>query len=325
MYSISNPQLRLIEELEDNGGILTPRNGQATFDFYAWCGAFSPIAPGLPDLCATEGPPCVESPPFCVDYPFVVNEVNNQLVPQIIDTCEGESFVPDNSILTLWQTFDPYFALCDFTPEQLEKLKRQTVYFDSGADLELEPIDNVSSRYFSDKLTEFDMNHEYFLYDGGHTSCLDDLSCYRYETTYKLFSGAFAAAGEFIPDIITTIVGNQLIELTGSAVMTIEDKAIVGVETDDTTNTTNLTIRLLDQSRFSIGTETTLGGGLQVGNRFGKANLLFDPSRNDDSINFTLEVNGPEALFQIGKQGFLGATAMYSNLKRCHLQHGLIR
>ncbi len=88
--------------------------------------------------------------------------------------------------------------------------------------------------------------------------------------------------------------------------MTIEDKALVGVETDAANSETNVTIRLRDQSRFSIGTETSLGGGLQVGNRFGKANLLFDPSRDNDIVNFNLEVDGPGATFQIGKQGFLG-------------------
>ncbi len=286
-------------------GVLMPQNGDITFGFYAWAAAFSPINEGQEDPCSVIPPPCLQEPPYCVDYPFETTIVGDELRPTIVQTSAGPSFVPVFPILALWQTFDPFFLLDTTDPAVL---KRQNIYFDSGADLLLEPVDNVSSRYFSDKLTSFDVNHEYFLFNGGHTTFLSlpQIEFYRFTTTFKFFSGAFAAAGVYVPDVITTIVGTQTIELADSSVMSIADKALVGIETDDTISTTAVTIRILDQARFEIGTKEVIGGALQVGNRFGKANLLFDPSRVNDTINFTLEVNGPQATFFVGKQGVLG-------------------
>ena len=83
--------------------------------------------------------------------------------------------------------------------------------------------------------------------------------------------------------------------------MSINNKRLVGVETDpdnptDPVTSTNVTIRVLDNARFEIGTPTIIGGGFQVGNAYGKANLLFEPSRATNSITFTLEIDGRQLL-----------------------------
>jgi hypothetical protein len=89
--------------------------------------------------------------------------------------------------------------------------------------------------------------------------------------------------------------------------MSIEDKAITGIETDPNNPITNVTIRILDEARFELGNETTIGGAFQIGNRYGEANLLNNTKRINESINFTLVLDGPGAIFQIGKQGFYGS------------------
>lgn len=282
-------------------GRLTPNNDDITFGFFSWAGAFSPIVEGIgPSDCSFNTNSCLLTPPFCVAYPFNVGPNN---VPQIV----AGSFVENSPILQTWEKkYDPYVILDTFDPSVF---KKKAIYFDAGDDLLLEIIDNVGSRYFSDKFSSLDVNNEYLLYKGGHVSCttIDELSCYRFTTNLKLFSGKFADAGK--PPNKTVITGTMTIELAGNAVMSITNKAVLAIETEDEkgiSSSSNVTLQLQDSARLEIGTDAQVGGGLQVGNSFGKANLLFDPARVDDSIRFTLAINGPQAVVQIGKQGFLG-------------------
>ena len=295
---------------EDPPGSLNPRVGvfpPATFNvafFYGMAGAFSPNSPGLPPTdCSLNQPPCVFVSPYCIAYPFITTESGGFLFPTVINT----SLVANPSILAVWHTLDPFFLLDSANPEVL---RRQAIYLDAGADLVREPIDNVGARYFSDKLTSLDVSNEYILFDGGHDSCLtvQDIECNRFITNLKLISGKFSEAGVFAPDVRTTMVGDMEIILSGSSVMSILDKALVGIETDHDAGitATNITLRILDTARLEIGTEQIIGGGFQVGNAFSKANFLFDPTRAADSITFTLEINGPRATLQVGRQGYLG-------------------
>ena len=283
----------------DNGQLL-PSNSDNAFAFYAWAAAFSPVSIGIgPDDCSTTTNPCLANPPFCVAYPFVIDA---QSFPLIV----SNSFVAVPSILNIWHTYDPYFLLDTADPELI---KRKAIFFDAGDDLDKEIIDNVGARYLSDKLVSQDRKHEYLLYKGGHTSCdLSEFNCYRYITDLKLFSGKFSEAGIFAPDVRTVISGTIDMEFTGQTVLQIDSKALVGIETDHAggITQTDVTWRFHDAARLEIGTQATLGGGLQVGNDFDKANLLFDPTRVTDTINFTLEIDGPDAIVQIGKQGLLG-------------------
>ena len=289
----------LMKELKN--GVIAPANGDISFGFYSWAGAFSPIVQGIgPANCTFDTNQCLSAAPFCVEYPFVVNAASE---PAIVNG----SFVANQPILDTWAQFDPFFLLDDADPEVL---KRQAIYMDAGADLDLEPVDNVGARFFSDKLNGLDVTNEYVLFNGGHVTCttITELECYRFTTNLKLFSGKFAEAGIFTPEVITPIVGDMVIDLTGNSVMRIVDKARVGIETDrdEGITQTNVTINISDSARLEIGTADTLGGGLQVGNRFSKSNILNEPLRAEDTITFTLNIDGPDATLQIGKQGYLG-------------------
>ena len=272
--------------------------------FFGLAGAFSPSTPGLPPTdCTLNRPPCTIVAPYCVFYPFLTTVAGGSLFPIVVNN----TLFSNPSIISVWQQFDPYFLL---DAANIELLKRQALYLDAGADLATEPVVNVGARYFSDKLNSLDVNNEYLLFDGGHISCLSlaEIECYRFTTNLKLFSGKFSEAGIFAPDVRMTIVGDMEIILSGSAVMSIVDRALVGVETDHDAGitSTDVTLRIIDSARLEIGTKQTLGGGFQVGNAFSKANILNDPTRADDTISFTLEINGPRASVQIGKQGYLG-------------------
>jgi hypothetical protein len=282
-------------------GRLTPDNDDVTFGFFSWAAAFSPLVKGIePSDCSFNTNSCLLTPPFCVAYPFNVGPDN---VPQIV----GGSFVENPAILQIWeQRYDPYVILDTFDPKVF---KNKAIYFDAGDDLVLEIIDNVGSRYFSDKFSSLDVDNEYLLYKGGHTSCttIDELPCYRFTTNLKLFSGKFAEAGN--PPSKTVITGTITLEMADNSRMSITDKAVLAIETEDIKgipSSSNVTLQLQNSARLEIGTDAQIGGGLQVGNSFGKANLLFDPARVEDRIRFTLAINGPQAVVQIGKQGFLG-------------------
>lgn len=279
----------LIPELANNPqGKINPANGDNTFGFFAWAASFSPNP----------------ARPFLVDYPFVVD---SNSVPELVTTPSGPSFVPVQSVINLWQTFDPYVLL---DTANKDTLRRQAIYLDAGANTTDEIIDNVGARFFQDKLISLNINNEYLLFEGGHTTCttIQELNCYRFTTNLKIFSGKFSEAGIFAPDVRVTIVGNQTIELTDSAVMSINNKKLVGVETAPALGVTetNVTFLITDNARLEIGNASTIGGALQVGNAFGKANLLFDPSLLTNTISCTFELNGPGATLQIGRQGYLG-------------------
>ena len=272
-----------------NDGKLTPTNDATTFGFFAWAASFSPNT----------------SRPYLVDYPFVVDDATS--MPEIVQTPEGPSFVAVPEILALWETFDPYTFI---DTANLDVLRRQAFYLDAGANTDTEIIDNVGANKFQNKLISANVNLEYLLFQGGHTDCTTilDLDCYRFTTNLKIFSGKFSEGGIFAPDILTAIVGNQVIELTDSSVMSINNKRLVGIETAPQLGITetNITFSIQDSARLEIGNATTLGGALQVGNAFGFSNLIFDPSLLTNTVACTFELNGPNATLQIGQQGFLG-------------------
>ena len=268
----------------------TPDNGDNSFAFFAWAASFSPNP----------------SRPFMVNYPFIVDDTT--LKPELVTEPDGSlSFVPDPAILARWQTFDPYVLLDTIDPSTLQ---RQAQYLDAGNNVITETIDNVGANKFQNKLISLNANVQYLLFQGGHTDCttIDELSCYRFTTNLKLCSGKFSEAGIYTPDVIMALTGTETIELTGNSVMSINNKAIVGIETAPTMGitATNITLSLLDSARVEIGNQTTIGGGFQIGNTFSKANLINDPSLRTNTVSFTLNINGPGATFQIGRQGFFG-------------------
>ena len=308
MYELNKT---ILPEIQRNGNQISPFNPNSpeTVAFYPWPAAFSPVSNGLTQCGPPDAPPCKDAFPFCVAYPFQVNADGTVIT---MPTSAGPSLIPNQSIINLWQTFDPYFLL---DTANLELIRRQAIYLDAGAaknadGRDLDELDNVGARFMQDKLISLNINNQYLLFDGGHISCISlaELECYRFTTNLKLFSGKFSEAGIFAPDVRTKITGNQVIELTGNAVMSINNKRLVGIETNPALGVTdtNITFRILDSARLEIGNATTIGGALQVGNAFGKANLQFNPSLLNNTVSCTFELNGPEATLQIGRQGYLG-------------------
>ncbi len=124
----------------------------------------------------------------------------------------------------------------------------------------------------------------------------------------------------------TKILGVGKINFSGNASAKLMRSALVGVEADYNSNITDVTIELNDQSSWYIGDTNTTGGGLQIGNIIngGSDNLgneanypnntnnpLYGDSENPfipnpTAINFTLTLNSGGALFNIGREGFLG-------------------
>jgi hypothetical protein len=78
--------------------------------------------------------------------------------------------------------------------------------------------------------------------------------------------------------------------------MKIFDTSLVGIETDDLTVTTSITISVQRQAAVQIGNKDVSGGALQVGN----------PIERSGNIYFTVRLGGPEAEFDIEREGFFG-------------------
>jgi hypothetical protein len=97
-------------------------------------------------------------------------------------------------------------------------------------------------------------------------------------------------------------VGEGSLEFVDCSAASLPRDAFVGVENDLSCGilTTAVTVRLEDSAKFQIGDPAcrTPGGAFQVGNT---TNL-----EERGSVSFSLIVDGPEASFEIGQQGFLG-------------------
>lgn len=126
------------------------------------------------------------------------------------------------------------------------------------------------------------------------------------------------------------ILGMGQIWFDSNARMIINKPALVGIEADYTTPATDITVNVQGNAQVTIGTTTTAGGALQIGNMYeggssfnpddseadsnfpnGPANSDYGSSftPRDTTINFTLTLNSQNALFQIGQQGFFGLAA----------------
>lgn len=103
----------------------------------------------------------------------------------------------------------------------------------------------------------------------------------------------------------TRILGKGQIWLNKNAQIKVNGKSYVGVETDDLTQQTDLTISLQRQSSFFIGDESLAGGAFQVGNPTDQG--------SNSNINFSLILNGSKSLFHIDREGFFGLGAGIMN------------
>jgi hypothetical protein len=129
------------------------------------------------------------------------------------------------------------------------------------------------------------------------------------------------------------ILGMGELWFSKNATMTIAKPALFGIEADYKTPKTDVTFSLQGEAQILIGTETIPGGAFQIGNMFvggskerphsgdpdpNFPNSMVNPAATDEvdpfiphktTIDFTLRLSGRKALFQIGRQGFLGLAA----------------
>jgi len=341
-YKVNNPAAPLPYYVNSNNG--GPDSN--TFSIFSWSAAFSPDTSrcypynvNLP-LQGPFVPPTGYVPGNCSAifdesqggfnpaFASSTPDINNTYTPTCptvpVPTYAGDSLVPNPSSLVRWPLFDPYVLLND---ADKEVLKRQLIYLDAG---NIETVNSVGARFFSDKLTSLNIDNEYILYGigdvppttcpisppndtgGTHGFCTDPADspcqyrpygCLRFSTNFKLFSGKFAENGYYAPDINARIMGNGTIRLSDNAHMIV--KNIVAVATPEIPGaTTTMNFKVHDTAQIVIG--GTHQGALQIGNSFGKAQLVKTPKLSSNTIDFSLTIDGPQAMCSIDQQGFLG-------------------
>ncbi len=238
--------------------------------------------------------------PYDVTLPFLMTSTQ---LPATAVVDAQDSLLSNTLTLARIAVYDPY----NYIVSQSPSLLKQTVYLDAG---DSEPYNAVGAAYFSDKLIANLLDHEYVLIAGGHTTCLsDNLECSRFLTNFQRISASFAAAGKYADDIRAKLQGVMDITLAGNSQLTIAQGAILGVETSNSNNSvvnTQVALTVQDAAQVIIGTDTTPGGALQIGDRTTKARLVDMPSLGDHTITFSLILNGPGAQVQVGTEGFLG-------------------
>jgi len=102
--------------------------------------------------------------------------------------------------------------------------------------------------------------------------------------------------------------GSGNVIMADDALMFVGTRTNFGVETFFPCDpTTTITWTLNDQAKIQIGNESSEGGVFQVGNTFQPEFLTRDAI--PDSVNFTLNIDGPGAEFRIDRQGMLGLGA----------------
>jgi hypothetical protein len=111
-------------------------------------------------------------------------------------------------------------------------------------------------------------------------------------------------------DFRIRLMGEGVIELRDDAQAFLPFNAVVGVETSNNSNCnvtlTDLELRLLDNAQFVIGElNLSQGGVFQIGN-VEDQNAVPTVRQVPHVVNFTLTINGVDAEFFIGSQGFMG-------------------
>ncbi len=237
--------------------------------------------------------------PYDVTLPFLVT--STQLPASGVLDGTG-SLISNTLTLARIAEHDPY----NYIVSQAATLGKQTVYFDAAAQ---ELINGVGASFFSNKLIDNLIDHEYLLVQGGHTTCLTDQECSRFLTNLQRISASLAAGGLYADDIRAKVQGIMAITLADNAQLVVPQGTILGIETSNENNNvtvTDITLTLNDNAQVIIGTDTVPGGALQIGDRTTKARINGMSSLATHTINFTLNLNGPGTLVEVGSQGFLG-------------------
>jgi len=184
--------------------------------------------------------------PFDVTLPFLVTSTQLPANP-VVDS--NGSLISNTLTLARIAVHDPY----NYIVTQSATINKQTVYLDAANG---EAFNAVGAAFFSDKLIDNLMDHEYVLVTGGHVTCLDGtFECSRYLTNLQRISASFAAAGLYADTIRAKVQGVQNITLAGNAQLNIPQGAILGIETSNSNNSvtnTDVTLTLQDNAQVVI-------------------------------------------------------------------------
>lgn len=147
---------------------------------------------------------------------------------------------------------------------------------------------------------------------GAHSSLLDPLAIVDAANAHNQYASLtnFAAGLENTDAFRVSLIGQGTIQLKDSAQALLPRNAFVGVETLNNDvceiSTTDLTLVLNDNAQFNVGVLNEPEGGVfQIGN-VRDMNILKSRRNGAHSVNFTLTVNGLNASFMIGSEGFMG-------------------
>ncbi|MFH1253894.1 MAG: hypothetical protein V1646_00490 [bacterium] len=134
--------------------------------------------------------------------------------------------------------------------------------------------------------------------DGGVILYFNDESQFIFEG--REISGVYSSLNQTAYDTIK-LIGKGDIWLNKTAKMLVNGDVRVSVESDKLTPQTSITLSIQRQAACYVGDENMSGGTFQVGN------TVNGPEGTE--VRFTLEMNGPEAMFQINREGFFGLAA----------------
>lgn len=164
---------------------------------------------------------------------------------------------------------------------------------------------NASNETYSQALGAQGIKHEFVSYKGNHNgrSNLQTMSA-------LLFHSAVFSNNEQMNHDRIKLIGKGTVVMDEDATMVVDRGATVGIETLGTyTKLTSIDWHLKGRSKLQIGTEGRAGGAFQIGNTYDKFDLESDPELQEHSIMFDLNINGPDAAFQVNQQGVFGMAA----------------
>jgi hypothetical protein len=181
-----------------------------------------------------------------------------------------------------------------------------------GAELDLSTFDGGSADYaqkieFAGKVKlviesgasiRFPASPDFYpvMYFNDESELIFEEHSHRDEETWTTYDGTEAVRSK--------ILGRGQIWLNKYAKMKINGYSFVGIQSDDTTVTTSITLSVARQGELTLGDENVAGGTLQVGNPV---------AISSGEVHFTLATQDPRALVKINRDGFFGLGAGLRN------------
>lgn len=211
-----------------------------------------------------------------------------------------------------------YQAILDvmYPPDLLNQIDSFTSEFQKARIFTTQGLQDRNVAYFpckaiGDHMTSLGIDYRWLTHNGDHNTI-------TYPSTPPLNTGLseddclliFASAAfQEDPTIDARrikFVGSGTITLQNNAHFTINNDAIIGVETNGATSATSITLNILDSAVLSLGSTATAGGGFQIGNQIDSRFLVDNPALASKQVSCALNINGPAAQFKISQQGFFG-------------------